>query len=167
MDEKNRRILKILQENGRIAHTQLASMVNLSPPAVLARVRKLEEKGVITGYQAVVDPTKMGHGVTSYVGVSLVHHQREPRDQIAERLRRLPQVLEAYHLTGEIDYLLKIAVPSIEALERFLMEDLSTIPGLDKIHTNVVLSTIKTNGVVPIADEIAPSPNQTNGHHAD
>lgn len=162
MDEKNRQILEILQQDGRIAHTRLASIVDLSAPAVLARVRKLEEQGIIRGYQAVIDPAKVGHAVTSYVGVSIIHHQREPLEQIAERLRNLPQVLEAYHLTGEIDYMLKVTVPNIEALEHFLMEDLARIPGLDKVHTSVVLSTVKSNSVIPvITDEEYPN---TNGH---
>ena len=151
MDAKNKQILEILQQDGRIAHTRLASLVDLSPPAVLARVRKLEEQGIIKGYQAIIDSAKVGQGVTSYVGISLSHHHREPQEQIAERIRNLPQVLEAYRLTGEVDYLLKVTVPSIEALEHFLMEDLAVIAGLDKVHTSIILSTIKNNGSIPLA----------------
>ncbi|MCI0710295.1 MAG: Lrp/AsnC family transcriptional regulator [Chloroflexi bacterium] len=164
MDEKNRQILEILQQDGRIAHTRLASIVDLSAPAVLARVRKLEEQGIIKGYQAVVDPAKVGHAITCYVSVSVVHHQREPQKQIAERLLNLPQVLEAYHLTGDIDYMLKVTVPNIEALEQFLMEDLASIPGLDKVHTSVVLSTVKANGVIPVVDEDELENSSQNGH---
>jgi Lrp/AsnC family leucine-responsive transcriptional regulator len=165
MDDKNRQILEILQQNGRIAHTELAKMVNLSAPAVLARVRKLEDQGVITGYQAVVDPGKVGHAVTGYVGVSIIHHQRESREKIEERLRNLPQVLEAYHLTGEIDYLLKVTVPTIPALEQFLLEDLGSIPGIDRVHTSVVLSAAKTNGTIPVADDYEYTKSVANGHH--
>ncbi len=172
MDEKNKQILEILQTEGRIAHTKLAEIVDLSAPAVLARVRKLEKQGIITGYKAIVDPNKVGLGVTSYVGVSVIHHHREPHAQIGERLQNLPQVLEAYHLTGEIDYLLKVSVPTIEALEQFLMEDLANIPGLDKVHTSVVLSTVKTNGVINVdsdEDDIEYSMSSNgyvgNGHY--
>lgn len=164
MDDKNRQILEILQQDGRIAHTRLAGIVDLSAPAVLARVRKLEDQGIIKGYQAVVDPAKVGHAITSYVSVSVVHHQREPQKQIAERLLNLPQVLEAYHLTGDIDYMLKVTVPNIEALEQFLMEDLASIPGLDKVHTSVVLSTVKANGVIPVVDEEDLENNNQNGY---
>jgi Lrp/AsnC family leucine-responsive transcriptional regulator len=142
-------------------------MVDLSAPAVLARVRKLEEQGIILGYQAVIDPAKVGHGVTCYVGVSMIHHHREPHEQISERLRNFPQVLEAYHLTGDIDYLLKVSVPTIEALEHFLMQELTTIPGLEKVHTSVVLSAIKTNSPIPVItmpDEDKITSSNGNGH---
>lgn len=150
MDTKDRQILEILQEDGRIAHTRLAEIVDLSAPAVLARVRKLEERGIIRGYQAIVEPETVGNPIISYVSVSLAHHRREPLEQFSARIRQLPQILEAYHLTGETDYLLKIAVPSIPALEKFLTGQISTIPGVDKVRTSMVLSSIKTNGVVPI-----------------
>lgn len=168
MDSKDRQILEVLQRDGRIAHTRLAEMVELSAPAVLARVRKLEEQGVIKAYQAVVDPSKVGNPIISYIGVSLVHHQREPLERIAMRLQEFPQVLEAYHLTGTTDYLLKVAVPSIQALEQFLMEELASIPGIDKVHTSMVLSPVKTNGTVPIASPVGMNGSSANGrnHHS-
>jgi DNA-binding Lrp family transcriptional regulator len=159
MDAKDQQILEVLQRDGRIAHTRLAEIVELSAPAVLARVRKLEEQGIIMGYQAIVDANKVGNPIISYIGVTLVHHQREPLGQVSERIQEFPQVLEAYHLTGSTDYLLKVAVPSIEALEHFLMEELTSIPGVDKVHTSLVLSPIKTNGNIPVSNVIA-----TNGH---
>jgi Lrp/AsnC family transcriptional regulator, leucine-responsive regulatory protein len=154
MDQKDRQILEVLQSDGRIAHTRLAEIVDLSAPAVLARVRKLEEQGIIKGYQAVVDPDKVGNPVISFIGVTLVHHQREPLEQFAERIAELSEVLEAYHLTGGTDYLLKIAVQDIQAVEDFLVNKLAMIPGVDKVHTSMVLSPIKTNGVVPVAPEL-------------
>ncbi|MCQ3928901.1 MAG: Lrp/AsnC family transcriptional regulator [Chloroflexi bacterium] len=161
MDKKDRQILEVLQQDGRIAHTRLAEIVDLSAPAVLARVRKLEEQGIIQGYQAIVDPASVGNPLICYVGVTLVHHQREPLQQVSARIREFPQVLEAYHLTGSTDYLLKVAVPSIQALENFLMEELTIIPGVDKVHTSMVLSAIKTNGVVPV--EVGEE--SSNGYH--
>jgi Lrp/AsnC family leucine-responsive transcriptional regulator len=151
MDSKDRQILQILQRDGRIAHTRLAELVDLSAPAVLARVRKLEDQGIIKSYQAIVEPEKVGNPIIAYIGVTLIHHQREPLERFSGRIRQFPQVLEAYHLTGETDYLLKVAAPSIQALEEFLMLELTTIPGVDKVHTSMVLSAIKTNGEVPIA----------------
>jgi Lrp/AsnC family leucine-responsive transcriptional regulator len=164
MDTKDRQILEVLQNDGRIAHTRLAEIVELSAPAVLARVRKLEEQGIIQGYQAVVDPEKVGNPIVSFVGVTLVHHQREPLERFAERIAQFPQVLEAYHLTGGTDYLLKVAVPSIQALEEFLVMELTTVPGVDKVHTSMVLSSIKTNGAVPVElDEMAVVARNGNG----
>lgn len=154
MDHKDRQILEVLQHDGRIAHTRLAEIVDLSAPAVLARVRKLEEQGIIKGYQAVVDPDKVGNPVICFVGVTLVHHQREPLEQFSVRIGEISEVLEAYHLTGGTDYLLKIAVPDIQAVEDFLVNKLAMIPGVDKVHTSMVLSPIKTNGVVPVAPEV-------------
>lgn len=164
MDNKDRQILEILQRDGRIAHTRLAEMVDLSAPAVLARVRKLEEQGIITGYQAIVEPEKVGNPIISYIGVTLIHHQRESLERFAARINQFPQVLEAYHLTGETDYLLKVAAPSIQALEKFLMLELTTIPGVDKVHTSMVLSPIKTNGEVPVM--LAINNAHSNGHRS-
>lgn len=166
MDAKDRQILEVLQREGRIAHTRLAEMVDLSAPAVLARVRKLEEQGIITGYQAVVEPEKVGNPIVCYIGVTLVHHQSEPLEQFAERISQYPQILEAYHLTGGTDYLLKVAVSSLPALESFLMLELAAIPGVDKVHTSMVLSVIKANGVVPVALEepLRVPARSANGH---
>ncbi|NDJ86232.1 MAG: Lrp/AsnC family transcriptional regulator [Chloroflexi bacterium] len=166
MDAKDRQILEVLQRDGRIAHTRLAEIVNLSAPAVLARVRKLEEQGIIKGYQAVVEPERVGNPIISYIGVTLVHHQREPLEQFSERIKQFPQILEAYHLTGGTDYLLKIAVPSIQALEEFLVHHLTTVPGVDKVHTSMVLSPIKTHGPVPIElqDMVPVGRANGNGH---
>lgn len=163
MDNKDRQILEVLQSDGRIAHTRLAEIVDLSAPAVLARVRKLEEQGIIRGYQAVVDPDKVGNPVICFIGVTLVHHQREPLEQFAERIADFSEVLEAYHLTGGTDYLLKIAVSDIQAVENFLINKLASIPGVDKVHTSMVLSPIKTHGVVPVSAEVVVT-NGRNGY---
>ncbi len=162
MDQKDRQILEVLQSDGRIAHTRLAEIVDLSAPAVLARVRKLEEQGIIRGYQAVVDPDKVGNPVICFIGVTLVHHQREPLEQFSARIADFSEVLEAYHLTGGTDYLLKIAVPHIQAVENFLINKLANIPGVDKVHTSMVLSPVKTNGVVPVASDVVAG-NGRNG----
>lgn len=165
MDAKDRQILEVLQRDGRIAHTKLAEIVELSAPAVLARVRKLEEQGVIKGYQALVDPSKVGHPIIAYIGVSIIHHQREPLERVSVRIQEFSQVLEAYHLTGSTDYLLKVAVPSIQALEHFLMVELASISGVDKVHTSMVLSPIKTNGTVPVSSEpVAELHRNSNGN---
>ncbi len=165
MDYKDRQILEVLQRDGRIAHTKLAEIVDLSAPAVLARVRKLEDQGIITGYQALVEPGKVGNPIVSYVEVTLVHHQREPLAQFTRRVQEFSEVLEAYHLTGETDYLLKVVVPSIQALEQFIMVKLTSVPGVDKVHTSMVLSTIKANGVVPVAAEKLVANGHRNGKY--
>ncbi len=163
MDSKDQQILEVLQNDGRIAHTRLAEMVGLSAPAVLARVRKLEDQGIIRGYQAVVEPDKVGKPIISFIGVTLIHHQSEPLEAFSARIRQFPQVLEAYHLTGGTDYLLKVAASSLQALEHFIMYHLTNVPGVDKVHTSMVLSTLKSNGSVPIDLEASEVEGASNG----
>ncbi len=150
MHPVDRQILEILQEQGRIPNVQLAERVGLSPPAVLERVRKLEEKGVITGYTALVDNRRVGMGTVSFVAVSLNLHQKDSIENFHVFVGECSSVRECYHIAGTDDYLLKVYTRDIDDYENFLLHSLTRIKGIDRVKTMFVLSTLKRETGVPI-----------------
>ncbi len=150
LDKTDIKILEILQNNGRITNAQLAAEIGISPPGMLDRVKRLETAGVIQKYVALVNPTKVGKGIMATVLVSLAVHQIPSLDRFTEEINRLDDVLECYHITGEDDFLLKIAVADIQAYENFVINKLTKIKGINKIKTSFILSTVKYNTQIHI-----------------
>ncbi len=151
IDDYDRAILEALQQDGRIANAELARRLNLSPPAIHARLRRLEEAGLIARYAALLDREKLGFDLLCFINVSLQRHTREHVDVFRDRIRGLPNVLECHHVTGEYDYLLKVVVRNRKELEHLLMEELTPIPGVAHIHTSLVLNEIKAATALPLA----------------
>lgn len=147
MDEA---ILRILQKEGRISNVELANRVNLSPPAVHARLKRLEQRGVIRQYTAVLDRELIGYDMMCFISVTLQLHQLEQVDNFRQRMLELPQVLECHHVTGDHDYLIKVVVRNRKDLEQFLMKDITPIPGVARIQTSLALSEIKSTTALPI-----------------
>lgn len=150
LDEIDRMLLNYLQEDARLSNAELARRVELSPPGLQKRLRKLEESGVIDGYTALVNYEAVGYDMMCIVQVTLARHDPTAVAAFSAAVRALPEVIEGYHLTGESDYLLKVIVRNRKHLEQFILETLTPIPGMDKIRTSVVLSAIKTKTAVPI-----------------
>jgi len=146
----DKRILEILQKNGRIPNVQLASEVDLSPSAVLERVRKLEERGYIKKYTAIVDHKKVGLGTVAFVAVSLNLHQKDAIENFHRFVSECAKVLECYHLAGAEDYLLKVYSRDIDDYEDFLLNTLTRTKGIDRVKTMFVLSTLKRETALPI-----------------
>jgi len=144
------KILEILQENGRISNVQLAGEVGLSPSAVLERVRKLEERGFIKKYAAIVDNKKVGLATVAFVAVSLNLHQKDAIENFHRFVQECAKVLECYHLAGAEDYLLKVYSKDIDDYEDFLLNTLTRTKGIDRIRTMFVLSTLKRETALPI-----------------
>jgi Lrp/AsnC family leucine-responsive transcriptional regulator len=159
MHPVDRQIVEILQEQGRISNVQLAERVGLSPPAVLERVRKLEEKNVITGYTALVDNKKVGLGTEAFVAVSLNLHQKDSIENFHEFVGACSSVRECYHIAGTDDYLLKVYTRDIDDYEKFLLHSLTRIKGIDRVKTMFVLSTLKREISVPITESGCSGPN--------
>jgi Lrp/AsnC family leucine-responsive transcriptional regulator len=153
LDSVDRRILTILQENGRITNVKLASEVGLSPPTVLERVRKLEERGIIEKYVALVDPDKVGRGLCAFVLVSLTFH----REKIIERFRKEilghPAVLECHHVAGEGDFLLKVVEGDIQAYRNFLVNTLTQLEGVQRVTTMIVFESLKRDTQMPVEED--------------
>ena len=152
MDDLDLAILRELQRDGRLSNVELARRINLSPPATHARVRRLEEEGVIHHYVALLDQEKIGYEMTCFISVSLRLHQQEELEQFHETVKKIPQILECYHVTGEFDYLLKVIVRSRQDLQRLIVNRLTPLPGVARIYTSLVLSAIKATTELALPD---------------
>lgn len=152
LDELDRAILRIVQQDGRISNLDLARQINLSPPATLARVRRLETAGFITGYAALLGRERLGYDMVCFISVTLQIHQLDQVERFRQMVQAIPQVLECHHVTGEYDYLLKVVVQNRKDLEHFVMEVLTPISGVARIHTSIVLNEVKHTTVLPVLD---------------
>ncbi len=150
LDEVDRTLLKYLQENARITNAELARRVDLSPPGLQKRVRKLEEAGIIDRYATILNPETVGFDMLCFVQITLVRHKSDFLQNFMLVLQDIPEVLEAYHITGEYDYLLKVVIRNRKHLEEFILETLSSLPGMDKVRTSLVLNNIKSTTAVPL-----------------
>ncbi len=150
MDEVDLVLLAMLQRNGRVSQHDLARTVGLSAPAVADRLRKLEERGVITGFTALLDPAKLGRGLTAFVfvGVAGSRHFAGFRDRVDGEAA----VVECHSVTGEASHLLKVRVSSTRELEA-LLEEVQGWPGVQWTRTNVVMSALKESTAVPLPEE--------------
>ena len=149
-DQVDRRILDILQHEGRISNADLARKIGLSPPASHARTRRLEEAGYIQQFVALLDKEKAGFDMVCFVMVSLSMHKTQQVQDFRQAVQDIPEVLECHHITGEYDYLLKVIIRNRKDLEQFVIERLTPIPGVARIHTSLVLSEVKTTTALPI-----------------
>lgn len=150
LDDLDKAILKELQADGRISNVELARRINLSPPAVHARIKRLEEQEYVRQYVAILDREKAGYDMLCFISISLQLHQSEEVERMRAVIQEMPEVLECYHLTGEYDYLLKVVIRNRQDLERFVMHRLTPIPGLARIHTSIVLSEVKSSTIMPL-----------------
>ncbi len=150
LDDLDKAILQTLQIDGRISNADLARQINLSPPAIHARIKRLEKQGYIRQYTALLDPEKAGYDMTCFVHMSLQVHQHQQVEAIRLAIQQMPEVLECYHLTGEFDYLMKVVVHNRQDLERFVMQRLTVLPGVARVHTGIVLSAVKSTTHIPL-----------------
>ena len=143
LDPMDRKILSALAANGRLTMSELADKVGLSPSPCWTRVKRLEASGAIENYVAVLDPRAIGVPNTVYVEVTLDHHDEKVLEQFGQALARIPEVIEAYLVTGDYDYLVKVAVAGTAHYERFLRESLYRIPGIRHSRSTFALRALK------------------------
>lgn len=156
LDEIDRKILKILQERGKISNIDLSREVDLSPAPTLERVRKLEKQRYIEGYHAQVNLAKMGITIKAFIQVTLIHQQENNIHRFIESILHIPEVVECNQVTGDYDYQLKVYTTDIGALDRLITERISKLPEVGQIKSHIILSEIKHSKVVPIlTSEIA------------
>jgi Lrp/AsnC family transcriptional regulator, leucine-responsive regulatory protein len=151
MDSLDYRILDMLQRDGRATQLEISRAVGLSQPAVAERIRKLEERGVITGYTAKVDATRLGKDITAFIGVNIEHPKYF--DGFAKKVMALPEVLEAHRVAGQDSYILKVKTANTKTLDQLLVETLRTISGVTRTHTTIVLTSIKEETLVQVPPE--------------
>ena len=150
LDEIDLALLRSLQTEGRLSNVELARKINLSPPATLARMRRLEKDGYIRQYTAVVDREKAGYDLLCFIHIAMQMHQYEQVDKFRKLMQKMPEVLECHHITGEYDYLLKIVLRNRKDLERFVVDRLTPIPGVSRIHTSLVFTEVKSTTALPL-----------------
>lgn len=150
LEEPDRRILRVLQADGRISNQELAERVGMSASACWRRVRALEEAGMIRGYAALVDPARTGLGFHAMVHVMLTRHDHRHVDTFIAEVSRRPEVLDCFATTGEADYHLRVLCRDLDAYNQFLEGFLFRLPGIANVRTNLVLKGIKHGGAVPV-----------------
>jgi Lrp/AsnC family transcriptional regulator, leucine-responsive regulatory protein len=154
IDKIDRLILRSLQADGRATYDQVAEQVSLSPSAVLRRVKRLEDSGVIDRYVALVKPAAVGLGLTAYLNVRLEKHtethKRNPMDVFRASVQTWPEVVECASLTGEMDYLLRVVVADMAAYSRFIMDTLLKHPSVEDCKTSFVLDHVKATTALPV-----------------
>ena len=151
LDPIDRKILNLLQADGRMSINDLAGKVGLSPSPCLRRVRLLEKAGVISRYVAVLDQRAVGLPVSVFISIKLERQREELLDRFAKTISRWPEVLECYLMTGPRDYLLRVVVPDLPAYERFLKQKLTRVEGIASIESSFALEQVKYTNVLPVA----------------
>lgn len=150
LDSTDLRILAELQRSGRLSNVDLAKRVRLSPSPCLARVRRLQDEGVIRKYVAMLDPQAVGLGVSVFIQVSLEKQVEKALDAFESAVRRYPQVMECYLMTGDSDYLLRVVVPDVDALQAFIVSELTRLPGVASIRSSFALKQVKFETALPL-----------------
>ena len=154
IDKLDKAILRRLQANGRETYDVIGEQVGLSPSAVLRRVKRLEENGVIDRYVALVQPESVGLGLTAYINVRLEKYtetsKRNPMDLFRASVQTWPEVVECASLTGEMDYLLRVVVADMAHYSRFIMDTLLKHPSVQDCKTSFVLDRVKATTAVPV-----------------
>ncbi len=157
MDDIDLTIMRMLQDNARTANAEIARRLDMAPSAILSRIRKLESQGVVTGYEARIDPTSVGVGLLAYIHVG-VDEFGEMKS--GERLAEIPEVLEVHHVAGDDCWLLKVRTRDTASLGRLLNETIGTIDKVTSTRTTIVMDSVKESGRLPIP---APSERGVDG----
>ena len=150
LDSTDRRMLAILQRDGRISNAALAEQLHLSPSPCLRRLRSLEQDGVIVGYRAVLDRLKLGLGLTVFAGLNVERHSDQTAAEITKALRDAPEVISAHIVSGTADFRLEIVVADLAAYERLLFDTLLKLPYVTDVRSEFALRAAKTDGSLPL-----------------
>jgi DNA-binding Lrp family transcriptional regulator len=151
LDAIDLRILGQLQQDGSLTNVELARRVHLSPSPCLARVKALEAAGVIERYVALANAKRLGLGLNVFINISLKEQSKGSLAEFERRIAEHDEVMECYLMTGDSDYLIRVAVADIAALERFILEQLTPIPGIEKIRSSFALKQVRYKTALPLA----------------
>lgn len=150
LDATDIRILEALQNDASLSNVALARQVHLSPSPCLARVRALEASGLIRQYVALLDAQQLGLHLNVFISISLKQQNREALEAFEQRIALRDEVMECYLMTGDADYLIRVAVPDMPALERFILEQLSPIAQVEKIRSSFALKQVRYKTALPL-----------------
>lgn len=150
VDAFDRKILALLQEEARLTNAELAEAVHLSPSQCSRRRQRLEEEGLIKAYRARLDRDRLGFSLVNVISVTLATHNRDNARRFSDLVSRLPEVQEAYALTGEMDYVLKVVTPDLKSLAEFVNDVLLPHESVQNVKTAIVLQTLKETDALPL-----------------
>lgn len=150
LDTTDIRILAELQNNGALSNVALARRVHLSPSPCLARVKALEQNGVIDRYVALANAGALGLGLNVFISISLKEQSKAALAEFEQRIAEHDEVMECYLMTGDSDYLMRVALPDIAALEKFILEQLTPISGIEKIRSSFALKQVRYKTALPL-----------------
>ena len=150
LDKVDLRILDELQRDGALSNVELARRVHLSPSPCLARVKALEAAGVIDRYVAIANAAALGLGLTVFISISLRSQNKEALAEFERRIVEHDEVMECYLMTGDSDYLIRVAVAGMGALEKFILEQLTPIAGIEKIRSSFALKQVRYKTALPL-----------------
>ena len=143
LDATDLRILTELQHDSSLTNLELAKRVHLSPSPCLTRVKALEAAGVIDRYVALVNPKQLGLNLSVFISISLKEQSKSALAEFEQRIAEHDEVMECYLMTGDSDYLIRVAIADMTALEKFILEQLTPIPGIEKIDSNITLPPMR------------------------
>ena len=151
MDEVDRKLLALMQADSTTAIAELADRVGLSPTPVWKRIQKLEQAGVISGRVALVDPERVGIGLIVFVAIEAHEHTPDWMAAFARALENMPEVMDAYRMAGEVDYMLRVAVPGMAAFDEFYKKLIASVP-LKNVTSRFAMERLKHTTAYPLAD---------------
>lgn len=150
IDDTDKKILKLLQNNSQLTYKDIAEKINLSLTPVHDRIKRLEKAGIIEKYVSILNKKKLGKSLTVYSQVTLIKQTKEVSEIFDKEISKLPEVLECNFVSGSFDYLLKIIVPDMEAYHTFHQQKLSVINGVTLINSFFVMSEVKSTTEIPL-----------------
>mgnify|MGYP001570214033 CR=1 FL=1 len=150
IDSIDRKIIKALQEQGRISNVELAAHVHLSAPQCFRRVRALEERGVVRGYRALIAPASLGLQVTAFVSLNIGGNDFGRVREVEKRFCEFPEILECHTVSGDCDYLLKVVARDLKSLSQFLTDQLMQVPGVADVQSMICMEEIKPVSGLPV-----------------
>ena len=160
LDQIDIQLVNLLQMDGRQSASDLAQRVGMSVPAVSERIRKLQEMGVILGFTAVIDPKQIGMDVGAYI--TLISERSDHYNEVIEKAKSHPEVLDVMSVTGEGSHLLRIRTENTASLEK-LLGQIQSWPGVTRTETRIILSTYKEHSGIPVAPSVVKPPIQSKG----
>lgn len=150
MDKTDRKILSLLQDNARLTYKEIASEINLTPTPVYDRIKKMEREGIIEKYVTLVNPEKLNALLIIFCQISLINQTLEYSEPFEKAMKNLPEVMQCHFVSGNFDYLIKIAVPDMAYYHIFHQSKLSAIPGIRLINSYFMMSEVKASSALPI-----------------
>jgi len=152
MDDLDHKILRALQKDAGRKNADLAKNLGVAPSTMLERVRRLKERGYFDGYRAIINPEKLGYTIQALISVSLSEHSTETIRPFEKAVKKIPNILTCYHVTGRFDYIIQVVAKNLNHLGLLVKEHIASIPGVGKTETFIVFSEIKKENGYPFED---------------